>query len=121
MTIADVPEIERNKSIEAGCPIELQCEISNPSDPVFWYKDGTELLPQNGFIIQSETTVRRLIIPSAQLCHTGVYSCKVVDDVIIFKVDVKGDLKLVYSIEWLWQKLNNYSVCEFDIERNTEA
>ncbi|XP_031441608.1 obscurin-like protein 1 isoform X3 [Clupea harengus] len=90
VTIADVPEIERNKSIEAGCPIELQCEISNPSDPVFWYKDGTELLPQNGFIIQSETTVRRLIIPSAQLCHTGVYSCKVVDDVIIFKVDVKA-------------------------------
>ncbi|KAL2081273.1 hypothetical protein ACEWY4_023126 [Coilia grayii] len=85
-----IPEIERNQSTETGCPIELQCEVSHSTAPAFWYKDGTELLPQNGFIIQSEATIRRLIIPSAQQCHTGVYSCKTVDDVILYKVDVKA-------------------------------
>ncbi|XP_063069270.1 obscurin isoform X4 [Engraulis encrasicolus] len=85
-----IPEIEESKSTDAGCPIELQCEVSHSTAPAYWYKDGTELLPQNGFIIQSEATVRRLIIPSAQQCHTGVYSCKTVDDVILYKVDVKA-------------------------------
>uniref|UniRef100_A0AAY4BLQ0 Obscurin-like protein 1 n=1 Tax=Denticeps clupeoides TaxID=299321 RepID=A0AAY4BLQ0_9TELE len=79
----------REKSIEAGCPFELQCEISNPSAPVCWYKDGLPLLPQNGLSIQSEDSSRSLVVPSADLFHSGVYSCNSEDDVIIFKVDVK--------------------------------
>ncbi|XP_076120427.1 obscurin [Alosa pseudoharengus] len=90
VTIAAVPEIERNKSTDAGCPVQLQCEVSDPSSPVFWYKDGTELHPENGLIIQSETPTRRLITPSPQQSHTGVYSCKTVDDIILYKVDVKA-------------------------------
>uniref|UniRef100_A0AAY4BK51 Obscurin-like protein 1 n=1 Tax=Denticeps clupeoides TaxID=299321 RepID=A0AAY4BK51_9TELE len=84
-----LPVIKREKSIEAGCPFELQCEISNPSAPVCWYKDGLPLLPQNGLSIQSEDSSRSLVVPSADLFHSGVYSCNSEDDVIIFKVDVK--------------------------------
>ncbi|KAG7466821.1 hypothetical protein MATL_G00146350 [Megalops atlanticus] len=108
----ELPEDERNKSIEAGCPIVLHCEITDPTGQVCWYKDGIEILPQTGIEIQSdghvcwykdgieilpefgieiqsEGTVRTLTIESAELSHSGVYSCDAVDDVIEFKVDVK--------------------------------
>ncbi|XP_036397353.1 obscurin isoform X5 [Megalops cyprinoides] len=85
-----VPAIERNKSIEAGCPIVLHCEISDPTAQVCWYKDGIEILPQFGIEIQSEGTTRTLTIESAELSHSGVYSCDAVDDVIAFKVAVKA-------------------------------
>nr|XP_015214698.1 PREDICTED: obscurin-like protein 1 isoform X8 [Lepisosteus oculatus] len=85
-----LPESERNRSTEAGCPIVLHCEVSDPTAQVCWYKDGTKLLPQSGIDIQSEGTTRRMIIQSADLAHSGVYSCDAVEDVIKFKVDVEA-------------------------------
>ncbi|XP_016301137.1 obscurin isoform X4 [Sinocyclocheilus anshuiensis] len=82
-----LPEIARNKFIEAGCPIILQCEISDPTAQVSWLKDGVEL-QDSGLDIQSEGTMRKMIIQSAELKHSGVYSCEAVDDRIAFKVDV---------------------------------
>ncbi|XP_058888052.1 obscurin-like protein 1 [Acipenser ruthenus] len=87
---AALSETDRNKSIESGSPIELCCELSNPNTRVHWYKDGVELHPQKGFDIQSEGSTRRLIIQSAEVSHSGVYSCDAVDDVIKFNVDVKA-------------------------------
>uniref|UniRef100_A0AAY4BIK5 Obscurin like cytoskeletal adaptor 1b n=1 Tax=Denticeps clupeoides TaxID=299321 RepID=A0AAY4BIK5_9TELE len=112
-----LPVIKREKSIEAGCPFELQCEISNPSAPVCWYKDGLPLLPQNGLSIQSEDSSRSLVVPSADLFHSGVYSCNSEDDVIIFKVDVKGDLKLQRSTNPLKQVALLYSSVKDQIQQ----
>ncbi|XP_059418383.1 obscurin-like isoform X3 [Carassius carassius] len=83
-----LPEIARNKFIEAGCPIILQCEISDCTAQVSWLKDGVELQQDSGLDIQSEGTMRKMIIQSAELKHSGVYSCEAVDDCIAFKVDV---------------------------------
>ncbi|XP_050974242.1 obscurin-like protein 1 isoform X18 [Labeo rohita] len=83
-----LPEIARNKFIEAGCPIILQCEISDPTAQVSWLKDGVELQQDSGLDIQSESTMRKMIIQSAEVKHSGVYSCEAVDDRIAFKVDV---------------------------------
>nr|XP_015214696.1 PREDICTED: obscurin-like protein 1 isoform X6 [Lepisosteus oculatus] len=88
--ITALPESERNRSTEAGCPIVLHCEVSDPTAQVCWYKDGTKLLPQSGIDIQSEDTTRRIIIQSAELAHSGLYSCDAVDDVIQYMVDVKA-------------------------------
>lgn len=88
-----VPETEKNKFVEAGCPIILQCEISDPSALVQWYKDGSQLLPQPGVHIQSERTTRALVIQSANLAHSGFYSCNTADDISEFFVDVKGDIQ----------------------------
>ncbi|XP_020317868.1 obscurin-like protein 1 isoform X6 [Oncorhynchus kisutch] len=87
-----LPEVVRNKFIEAGCPIVLQCELSDPTAQVFWYKDGTKLLPENGVDIQSEGALRAVILQSAELCHSGVYSCEALDDCIAFKVDVAAPI-----------------------------
>ncbi|XP_077072040.1 obscurin isoform X14 [Siphateles boraxobius] len=83
-----LPEIARNKFIEAGCPIILQCEISDPTAQVSWLKDGVKLQQDSGLDIQSEGTMKTMIIHSAELKHSGVYSCEAVDDRIAFKVDV---------------------------------
>lgn len=87
-----VPETEKNKCVEAGCPIILQSEISDPSALVQWYKDG-QLLSQPGVYIQSEHTTRTLVIPSANVSHSGFYSCNTADDISEFFVDVKGDIQ----------------------------
>uniref|UniRef100_A0A4W5JXR6 Obscurin like cytoskeletal adaptor 1b n=1 Tax=Hucho hucho TaxID=62062 RepID=A0A4W5JXR6_9TELE len=84
-----LPEAERNRSIEAGCPIFLQCELSDPTAQVYWYKDGTKLLPQSGIEIQSDGITRTLVVQSAEIFHSGSYSCKTKGDAIKFNVDVK--------------------------------
>ncbi|TRY96058.1 hypothetical protein DNTS_017223 [Danionella cerebrum] len=83
-----LPEIARNKFIEAGCPVILQCEISDPTTQVSWLKDGVKLQQESGLKIQSEGTMRKMIIHSAELKHSGLYSCEAEDDRIAFKVDV---------------------------------
>ncbi|XP_026768346.3 obscurin-like protein 1 isoform X7 [Pangasianodon hypophthalmus] len=85
-----VPETEKTKSFEAGSPIILQCEISEPTALVQWYKDGTQLFPQSGVFFQSEHTMRTLVILSATFSHSGVYSCSTADDISEFYVDIKA-------------------------------
>lgn len=93
VTFTPVPEIEKTKSFEAGSPIILQCEISEPTALVQWYKDGTQLFPQSGVFFQSEHTMRTLVILSATFSHSGVYSCNTADDISEFYVDIKGDIQ----------------------------
>ncbi|XP_036425837.1 obscurin isoform X12 [Colossoma macropomum] len=85
-----LPDVERNKSIEAGSPIILQCELSDPSAQVFWYKDGAKLLPQSGLDIQSDGTKRSLVVQKAEFFHSGVYSCKTKGAAVQFNVEVKA-------------------------------
>uniref|UniRef100_A0A671KTW8 Obscurin like cytoskeletal adaptor 1b n=1 Tax=Sinocyclocheilus anshuiensis TaxID=1608454 RepID=A0A671KTW8_9TELE len=84
-----LPEDERNKFIEAGSPIALQCELSDPLAQVSWYKDGVKLLPQNGLDFKSKGTERQMIVQTAEFYHSGLYSCKTRGDAVHFNVDVK--------------------------------
>ncbi|XP_035029697.2 obscurin-like protein 1 isoform X9 [Hippoglossus stenolepis] len=85
-----IPDAERTKSIQTGCPIVLQCELSDPSAQVYWYKDGSKLHPQNGVDTQSEGLGRTLIVHSAEFFHSGLYCCKTKGDAITFSVDIKA-------------------------------
>ncbi|XP_049340507.1 obscurin isoform X1 [Astyanax mexicanus] len=87
---APLPETARHKTTECGMPLVLQCEIADPEAPVSWYKDGIQLQNKNGIVIQSEDCIRRVVIPTAELWHSGVYNCEAMDDVIKFKVYVKA-------------------------------
>ncbi|XP_048050389.1 obscurin-like protein 1 isoform X11 [Megalobrama amblycephala] len=98
VTFSAVPEIEKNKSVEAGWPIILQCEISDPTVPVQWYKDGLQLLPQSGVYIKSQHTMRTLVIQSANVSHSGFYSCNTADDISEFFVDVKDPFCCFYGL-----------------------
>nr|XP_043874201.1 obscurin-like protein 1 isoform X1 [Solea senegalensis] len=90
VTYSTIFDVERSKSLEAGKALELECEVADSTGPVCWYKDGVRLFPQNGWDIQSTGRLRRLIIPSAELLHSGLYSCETSDDTIHFKVDIKA-------------------------------
>uniref|UniRef100_W5MSM2 Obscurin-like protein 1 n=1 Tax=Lepisosteus oculatus TaxID=7918 RepID=W5MSM2_LEPOC len=85
-----LPEMDCKKTVEAGSPLVLYCELSDPTAMVHWYKDGVELHTIEGLHIQSEGTMRRLVIQSAEFTHSGVYSCDAIDDVMRFHVEVKA-------------------------------
>ncbi|XP_048094823.1 obscurin-like protein 1 isoform X9 [Alosa alosa] len=89
LRFAAVSEDEKSKCVEAGCPFQLQCELSEPSGTVCWYKDGKELLPEMGLDAQADGTMRRLAVLSAEMCHAGKYSCKTSDDSVHFTVEIK--------------------------------
>ncbi|XP_037645171.1 obscurin-like protein 1 isoform X13 [Sebastes umbrosus] len=90
VTYSTIFDVERTKSLEAGKLLELECEVTDSTVPVCWYKDGVKLSPPNDWDIQSNGTLRRLIIPSAELLHSGLYSCETSDDTIHFTVDIKA-------------------------------
>ena len=89
-------EVERAKSLEAGRPFDLECEVADHTTHVNWYKDGVKLSPQNGWDLYSNGTLRKLTIPCAEFFHSGLYSCETADDTIHFTVDIKGDLLLFF-------------------------
>ncbi|XP_058889464.1 obscurin-like protein 1 isoform X5 [Acipenser ruthenus] len=103
-----LPEMDRNKKTEAGSPIVLYCELSDANAQVHWYKDGVELHTQEGIHVQSEGTMRRLVIQSADFSHSGEYRCDAIDDVLKFNVEVeeppvtvvhpRGDVHLEHQV-----------------------
>ncbi|XP_065818088.1 obscurin isoform X1 [Labrus bergylta] len=102
-------EADQKQTVMAGCPIALQCELSDPTGQVSWYKDGTQLLLQSGVDIQSEGSVRSLVVPSAERAHTGIYRCESKDDDIQFAVEVKA---LPVKFSELQERHRNKSVEE---------
>uniref|UniRef100_A0A8C8FZW8 Obscurin like cytoskeletal adaptor 1b n=1 Tax=Oncorhynchus tshawytscha TaxID=74940 RepID=A0A8C8FZW8_ONCTS len=96
-----ISEADKKKCIKSGYPIVLQCELSDPTIKVYWYKDGTKLLTQSGVDIQSDGTMRTLVIQSAELSHSGVYRCETMEDGLQFTVEVKGDTPLCHLLPHL--------------------
>lgn len=94
VTFSSVPEAQRTKCIESGRPFKLQCDVSDPDAQVWWYKDGNEVLPQDGIVTVNEEAMRTLSVQAAELCHSGTYSCKTNNDLITFHVEIQGDLML---------------------------
>ncbi|XP_069389523.1 obscurin-like protein 1 isoform X17 [Paralichthys olivaceus] len=98
VTITTLCEAERNKSVEAGEPIVLQCEVSDPNAQVTWYKDGIQLHEAAGQDMVAEGSIRTLAVQSAMPSHAGIYSCKTTDDAVQFHVDVKAPLPEVSAL-----------------------
>lgn len=94
MKFSAIPEAMKTKSIEAGCPIVLQCMVSDPEANVCWYKDDMQLVSNSVLEIHSKGNTRTLIIQSSEVSHSGVYRCTTQDDTMEFQVDIKGDITL---------------------------
>ncbi|XP_062390117.1 obscurin-like protein 1 isoform X1 [Sardina pilchardus] len=113
---AAVSEDEKSKCVEAGCPFQLQCELSDPSGTVCWYKDGKELLPEMGLDAQADGTMRRLAVLSAEMCHAGQYSCKTSDDSVHFTVEIKAPPVTFCAIPEDKQRRCIEAGCPFELE-----
>lgn len=86
-----IPLSEKYKMIAMGCPIILQCEVSDPVAQVSWFKDEVELFCRTGLDMKRDGSLRKLTIHSAKVSDSGLYSCSLAEDVVTFHVDVKGD------------------------------
>nr|XP_060628767.1 obscurin-like protein 1 [Anolis sagrei ordinatus] len=80
-------------------PLVLECEVSTPDAPTFWFKEGNPVsLDDGALLVQSEGCIRRLSIPSVSSLDSGTYTCDVGDDAITFRVTVDElPLKVVHS------------------------
>lgn len=96
ITFSDVQEEDLFKSVVEQEELVLSCEISWADGVVQWYKDGIEMQPSNNIAMQAEDTKRSLTIHSAQLSDTGTYTCRAGDNVLMFKVNIRGN-KIVYE------------------------
>lgn len=91
VTFADIPEEDLFKSVVEQEQLVLSCEVSRADGVVQWYKDGTEMQPSNNITMRAEGTERNLTIHSAQLSDTGTYTCRAGDNVLVFKVNIRGN------------------------------
>lgn len=97
MTFADIAEEDLFKSVVEQEELLLSCEVSRADGVVQWYKDGTELQQGQNITFQAEGTKRNLKIHSAQLSGTGIYTCRTGDNVLMFKVNVRGKESAIKS------------------------
>lgn len=98
VTFADIAEEDLFKSVVEQEELLLSCEVSRADGVVQWYKDGTELQEGHNTTIQAEGTKRNLRIHSAPLSGTGTYTCRTGDNVIIFKVNIRGEVSAIKSL-----------------------
>lgn len=91
VTFADIAEEDLFKSVVEQDQLVLSCEVSRADGVVQWYKDGTEIQPSHNITMQAEDTKRHLKIHSAQLSDTGTYTCRAGDNVLMFKVNIRGN------------------------------
>lgn len=101
-TFVDHPEKDLLQSVVEKEKLVLSCEVSRAEGVVQWYKDGTEMQPNNNITVQAEGTKRNLIIHSAQLSDTGTYTCRAGDNILIFKVNIRG--KKINTLKKIIQK-----------------
>ncbi|XP_017158793.1 obscurin-like protein 1 isoform X11 [Poecilia reticulata] len=105
-----IPDAERSKSIQAGGPFVLQCELSDPSAQVYWYKDGSKLHPQTGVDVKAEGLSRKLVVHSAEVAHSGLYCCKTKGDAVTFSVEITASPTLPVRIKTLQEAERNKAV-----------
>ncbi|XP_070584619.1 obscurin-like protein 1 isoform X2 [Erythrolamprus reginae] len=72
--------------------VVLSCELSCPDVAVCWYKDGKEVVENNGFLLEHEGFYHRLVIPAAQKHDTGQYMCDAAGNSIFFNVTITEPL-----------------------------
>ncbi|XP_025047312.1 obscurin-like protein 1, partial [Alligator sinensis] len=86
--IAPVPEAQSVRTVPVGLPLLLECEVSQPDAPVRWLKDGEAVPVGDVVTVQADGCARRLLISSACLSHSGMYTCDAGDNAVTFTVTV---------------------------------
>lgn len=111
VTFAEMPEEDLFKSVVEKEQLVLSCEVSRADGVVQWYKDGTEIQPGQNVIMQAEGTKKHLTVHSAQLSDAGTYTCRTGDNVLIFKINVRGNNSLLDALH----KITSHKNCTFTI------
>nr|DBA19681.1 TPA: hypothetical protein GDO54_015481 [Pyxicephalus adspersus] len=78
-----------SRTLDAGQPICLSCQVPSSGAKVRWMKDGKEVETGGRFSLQSDGRMRRLLISSSESLDSGTYTCHSADDNISFSITVK--------------------------------
>ncbi|XP_056156999.1 obscurin-like protein 1a [Lampris incognitus] len=84
-----IPAEDLHKSSMELDPVVLHCQVSKEDAIVVWYKDGCEIQAGDNITLQSEGTMRRLIIRSAETADAGNYTCQAGNNSVTFTVSVR--------------------------------
>ncbi|XP_063285407.1 obscurin-like protein 1 isoform X2 [Pelobates fuscus] len=72
-----------------GEKVVLSCEVSRQNAVVRWYKDGERVEESERIMLESDGSLRRLVIVSSQLQDSGEFVCDAGDDSAFYNVTVK--------------------------------
>lgn len=113
LTFTEIPDEDLLKSVVEQEELVLSCEVSVLDGAVQWYKDGSEIQPSDTITVQADGAKRSLIISLTKLSDMGTYSCRAGDNVLMFKVNVRGNsmisVNLLYKSTLFKLLLNLYS------------
>nr|XP_045254343.1 obscurin isoform X30 [Macaca fascicularis] len=85
----------------AGGPVQFECETSEAHVHVHWYKDGMELGRSGERFLQEDVGTRhRLVATTVTRQDEGIYSCRVGEDSVDFRLRV-SEPKAVFAKEQL--------------------
>ncbi|XP_066431628.1 obscurin-like protein 1 isoform X2 [Eleutherodactylus coqui] len=77
-----------NRTLDAGQPVCLSCQVPSSGTKVRWMKDGQEVEAGGRFSLQSDGRMRRLLISSLDPLDSGTYTCHLGNDSTSFTVTV---------------------------------
>ncbi|KAM4025639.1 obscurin-like protein 1 isoform 2-T2 [Anomaloglossus baeobatrachus] len=77
-----------NRTLDAGQPVCLSCQVPSSGAKVRWMKDGQEVEAGGRFSLQSDGRMRRLLISSLDPSDSGIYTCHLGNDSTSFTVTV---------------------------------
>ncbi|KAK0685296.1 OBSL1 protein, partial [Pygoscelis papua] len=94
VTVAEAPvriissNEEAHHAYTAGQRVELWCQLSRPTAPVRWYKDGEEVEVGESLVLEQEGPRHRLVLPCARPQDTGEFVCDAGGDSVFYTVTV---------------------------------
>ncbi|KAF1442047.1 Obscurin-like protein 1, partial [Spheniscus demersus] len=84
----------------AGQRVELWCQLSRPTAPVHWYKDGEEVEVGESLVLEQEGPRHRLVLPCARPQDAGEFVCDAGGDSVFYTVTVaEAPVRIVSSNE----------------------
>ena len=98
MTLSPEPEVVKSQSLEATCPIELPCEISDPGPQGSLQKDQAQNHSETEPGFDLGGIKRALVIEPAHPSNSGAYYCATADDVAKLIVQNQGDFCQMFVI-----------------------
>ncbi|XP_069838691.1 obscurin-like protein 1 isoform X2 [Dendropsophus ebraccatus] len=87
-SIASASGEPSDRTLDAGQPVCLSCQVPSSGAKVHWMKDGQEVETGGRVSLQSDGRMRRLLISSLDPLDSGTYTCHLGNDSTSFTVTV---------------------------------
>uniref|UniRef100_A0A672L8P7 Ig-like domain-containing protein n=1 Tax=Sinocyclocheilus grahami TaxID=75366 RepID=A0A672L8P7_SINGR len=84
---------QKEVKVSASQKATLSCEVSDLKTDVKWFKDGKQLSSSKTVHMDSKGKSRQLVLENVEKKNAGEYTCEVGNEKLLFKIQVKGDVR----------------------------